>query len=261
MKMIMDLLDFIKNFLGTRRKNKQAVESAEPVRKPEPKQFGPFTNARYITLTAGGKNVMRLNTCKVTKADCDRITDKMYDEKYEDEINEGSFLDNYFDRSAACCKSYNVINIWGEHDMGSHDTDQILCRVIDADGNVLDEGLIPLSSESIAGDSISSPARVPQHLLISGYDMEEATMKFECPADIDVSQIRFMPSIPISSGGEWLSPDMIRWDSVIYKGRPLRLVDSEEGDSEDFYYALLDLEDDGGRQAYTLVDECSTDLS
>ena len=40
-----------------------------------------------------------------------------------------------------------------------------------------------------------------------------------------------MPHPHIIPCGEWLNPDMIRWDSAIYKGKLLRLVDNTEGDS------------------------------
>lgn len=256
----MKLLQRVKDALfAGGKQDRETPDNAKTCRKPEPKKFGPFTSAHYIRLAAGGRNVMWLNTCKVTKADADRISDKMYDEEYEDEIDEGTFLDNYFDRANACCRSYSVINLWNEHSKSIYDTDEVLCQVLDADGKVLDEGPIPLSPESIADTTCATSAHSPQHMLVSGYSVEEVTVKFECPADIDISQLRFMPGIPISSGGEWLSPNMLRLDCVVYKGAPLRLVDTAEGDSEDYYYALL--EQENGKAEYSLVDECSTELS
>ena len=257
----MSPLHLFGKLLGGSREKEQEHKKEESVGKRKQKHISAITNARYIRLSAGGRNVMCLNTCEVTQADADRIAEMMFDEEYDAEIDEGTFLANYFDRAGAESKGYNVINIWNENDRSIYDSAEIHCEILDADGNVIDEGPIPLSDESACHIQTVMPPHQPRHLLVSGYNVEEATMTFECPADIDVSQIRFMAGIRMSPCGEWLSPDMIIWDSVIYKGEPLRQVDSAEGDSEDFYYALLDLENKDGKPSYSLVEECSTELS
>ena len=107
-----------------------------------------------------------------------------------------------------------MINLWNEYDRRIYDTDEVHCQVLDADGRVLGEGPILLSAESIAESPCTTSAHSPKYLLVSGYNLEEITMKFECPADIDVSQIRFMPGIQISFGGVNLSPNMIKFEHV-----------------------------------------------